>query len=95
MGFCQWAEMGPKVGFWVQKWVMGRNPLLTPRESGKSLEKVWKKSRKGPERLFRDFFQTLGGPGAGGPGRLFSDFFGVPGPEGPRDPCKWPTGSQG
>ena len=19
--FCQWAEMGPKVGFWVQKWV--------------------------------------------------------------------------
>ena len=21
MGFCQWAEMGPKVGFGVQKWV--------------------------------------------------------------------------
>ena len=21
MGFGQWAEMGPKVGFWVQKWV--------------------------------------------------------------------------
>ena len=21
MGFCQWAETGPKVGFWVQKWV--------------------------------------------------------------------------
>ena len=46
-----------------------------PRESGKSLEKVFRD-------LFRDFFQTLqtfsrlfpdsrGGPGAGGPGRLF------------------------
>ena len=69
----------------------------TPRESGKSLEKVWrvwKKSRKGSERRFRDFFQTLGGPGAGGPGRLFSDFFGVSGPQGARDACKWPTGSQ-
>ena len=50
-----------------------------PRESGTSLEKVgrvWKKSRKGPERLF-------------------PDFVGVSGPEGPRDPCKWPTGPQG
>ena len=28
MGFCQWAEAGPKVGFWVQKWLnMHQNPL--------------------------------------------------------------------
>ena len=27
MGFCQWAEMGPNVGFGVQKWVQsGSNP---------------------------------------------------------------------
>ena len=67
--------------------------------------RVWKKSRKGLFGTFwrhfpdsRDFFETFsrlsGGPGAGGPERLFSDFFGVSGPEGPRDPCKWPTGSQ-
>ena len=34
----------------------------SPRESGKSLEKVWrvwKKSTKGRERPFRDFFETL------------------------------------
>ena len=44
-----------------------RNPLaifrgLSGQESGKSLEKVrrvWKKSRKGPERLLRDFFQPF------------------------------------
>ena len=54
----------------------------TPRESGKSLEnvrRVWKKSRKGPKKTCS---------------RLFPDFFGVSGPEVPRDPCKWPTGSQ-
>ena len=34
LGFCQWAEMGPKVGFWVPKWVkVGRNPLLTHFEA--------------------------------------------------------------
>ena len=56
-------------------------------ESGKSLEKV-------PKDFFETFSRLSGGPGAGGPGRLFSDFFGVSGPEGPRDPCKWSTGSQ-
>ena len=70
-----------------------------------SPEKVWKESResgkspeKVPKRLFRDFFQTLGGPGAGGFFqtffRLFQTFFRLSGPEGPKDPCKWPTGSQ-
>ena len=59
----------------------------TPRESGKSLEKV-------PKDFFETFSRLSGGPGAGGPGRLFSDFLGVSGPEGMRDPCKWPTGSQ-
>ena len=46
----------------------------------------------------RSFFEASSrlsrGPRAGGPGRHFSDFFGVSGPPGPRDPCKWPTGSQ-
>ena len=28
MGLCQWAEMGPKVGFGVQKWV--KSPTLNP-----------------------------------------------------------------
>ena len=31
MGFCQWAEMGPKVGFWVHKWVQsGSKPTVHP-----------------------------------------------------------------
>ena len=31
MGFCQWAEMGPKVGFGVQKWVKsGSKPTFDP-----------------------------------------------------------------
>ena len=62
----------------------------TPRESGKSLEKVFRdlfKTFSRLSRLFRDVFQTLGGSRAGGSGRLFSDFFGVSGPEGPSDPC--------
>ena len=61
-----------------------------PRESGKSLEKVF----SGP---FQDFFQTLetfsrlfpdsrGALGPEAPGDFFSDFFGVSGPEGPRVP---------
>ena len=38
MGFCQYPEMGPKVGqkwvFWVQKWVkMRQNPLFRPLET--------------------------------------------------------------
>ena len=31
MGFCKWAEMGPKVGFGVQKWVKsGSKPTFHP-----------------------------------------------------------------
>ena len=31
MGFCKWAEKGPKVGFWVQRWVeSGSKPTLNP-----------------------------------------------------------------
>ena len=31
MGFCQWAEMVPKVGFWVQRWVKsGSQPTFHP-----------------------------------------------------------------
>ena len=74
---------------------------LWPRDPPESLEKVSKKSGesgKSLEKVPRDFFETFsrlsGGPGAGGPGRLFSDFFRVSGLEGPRDPCKWSTGSQ-
>ena len=32
MGFCQWAEVGPKVGFWVQKRVKMGQPTLDPFE---------------------------------------------------------------
>ena len=80
-----------------------------PKKSGKSLpgppapgpQKVWKKSRTDIFEtfsrlfgLFRDFFQTFWGPGAGGPGRLFPDFFGISGPEGLRDSCSSREGSQ-
>ena len=84
---------------------LGPSGPETPKKSEKSLpeslEKVSKKSGesgKSLEKVPKDFFETFsrlsGGPGAGGPGRLFSDFFGVSGLEGPRDPCKWSTGSQ-
>ena len=80
---------GPKPRKSLKKVSRGRSPG-TPRESGKSLEKVWRvlfETFSRLSRLFPDFFQTLGGS-------LFSDFFVVSGPEGPRDPCKWSTGSQ-
>ena len=33
MGFCQWAEMDPKVGLGVQKWVeSGSKPTFHPLE---------------------------------------------------------------
>ena len=32
--FCQWAEMGPRVGLWVQKWVeSGSKPTFHPLET--------------------------------------------------------------
>ena len=55
------------------------------------LKKVSNRSRKTFSRLF---LQTLEGARGRSPARLFSDFFGVSGPRGPRDPCKWSTGSQ-
>ena len=34
MGFCQWSEMGPKVGFGVQKWVKsGSKPTFHPLQT--------------------------------------------------------------
>ena len=75
----------------LKKSLPGASTLGAPRESGKSLEEVF-------SRLCRDFFDTFsrlsGGPGASGPRQLSSDFLGVSGPEGPRDACKWSTGSQ-
>ena len=65
-----------------------------PRESGKGLEKVFSGLFPDSRDLFGTFSRLSGGPGARGPRRLFWDFFGVSGPEGPRDPCKWSTGSQ-
>ena len=61
---------------------------LRARESGKSLKKV---SRGLWPRGPRDFFQTFSRLS----GRLSPDFFWVSRPESPRDPCKWPTRSQG
>ena len=97
--YSRWGSVGHLQGS------LGPYGPETPKKSEKSLKKVlrprapprvWKKSRKSLfgtfSRLFpdsRDFFQTRGGPRG-----LVSDFFGVLGPEGPRDPCKWPTGSQ-
>ena len=64
----------------------------TPPRVWKSLEKVWrvwKKSRKGPDRLFRDFFQTLGGRRSRETFfRLFRGF----GPRGPERPLKMVNG---
>ena len=66
MGFCQWAEMGPKVGqkwgFWEQKWVkLRQNPLLHPLETHygivtkthplPSLREVETVFQKGPEAV--------------------------------------------
>ena len=88
---------GPKPRKSLEKVSWGLRPRNAPR--------VWKRSRKSLSGPFRDFLQTLQtfsrpfpdsrkvrGPPA--PGDFFSDFFGVSGPEGPRDPCKWSTGSQ-
>ena len=80
---------GPKPRKSLKKVSRGLWPRDPPRvwkksrKSLESLEKVSKRSRKTFSRLFPD-----------SAGRLFSDFFGVSGPEGPRDPCKWSTGSQ-
>ena len=68
----------------------------------KSLKKVSGKSResekrfeKVPRRFFRDFFQSLRGPQGQRPlETFFQTFVGSLGPKGPRDPCKWSTGSQ-
>ena len=57
-----------------------------------SLEKVWKKSRKGPEKTFSKLFPDSLGAQGRRPRETFFRFFGVSGPEGPRDACKWPTG---
>ena len=69
-------------------------PARGPKKSGKSPEQTF--SRLFPD--FSDFFEAFsrhfGTPGAGGPGRLFADFFGISGPEGPRNSCSSPEGSQ-
>ena len=80
-----------------------------PKKSEKSLpgppalgsQKVWKKSRKVPNRHCRDFFQTFRtfsrlfrAPGPEAPKDLFPDFLGISGPEGPRDSCSSREGSQ-
>ena len=64
------------------------------KKSGQSLESLEKVSKRSRKDSFETFSGLSGGPGAGGPGRLFSKLFGGLGPEGPRDPCKWPTDSE-
>ena len=66
----------------VWKKSLGASAPGASGESGKSLEKSFRTfSRLFPDS--RDFSQTF-----------FQIFSGFSGPEGPRDPCKWPTGSQ-
>ena len=80
--FWSLGPSGPETPKKSEKCLPGPPAPGPPQESGKSLEKVF----SGP---FRDFFQTLETFS-----RFFSDFFGVSGSDRPRDPCKWPTGSQ-
>ena len=98
---------GPETPKKSEKSLPGLRPRDPPavwkksRKSLESLEKVSKESGesgKSLEKVPKDFFETFpwlsGGPGAGGSWAFSSDFFRVSGPEGQRDPCKWPTGSQ-
>ena len=65
-----------------------KNVSKKSRESGESLEKV-------PKKLFPDFLpDSRKAWGRRLRETFLSDFLGVSGPEGPRDPCKWSTGSQ-
>ena len=70
----------------------GASGLRAPPESGKSLEKVSKRSRK-------DFFETFsrlsGGPRPEAPGDVFQTFSGFRARRARETPCKWPTRSQG
>ena len=87
------SPLGPKPPKKSKRSLPGPPAPGPSRESGKvsSLEKVSKRSRK---TFLETFSRLSGGPRARGSGRLFSDSFRVSGPEGPRDACKWSTGSQ-
>ena len=82
--------------------VCRKSPGASGPGAPESLEKVSKKSFRDLfetfsrlSRLFPDFSQTLGGPRGRRLRETFSRLFrGHSGPEGPSDPCKWPTGSQ-
>ena len=73
---------GPEIRKKSEKVSRGLRPG-TPRESGKSPRKSLGKSLEGPERLFRDFFQTLGGSR---PRETFFQTFPGFGPGGPERP---------
>ena len=71
---------GPKPQKSLKKGSRVRSPPESLEKVSKKSGESEKKSRKGPERLIQDFFQTLGGPrdffqtfrgfGPGGPARL-------------------------
>ena len=72
------GPLGPKPRK-SQKKVSGASGPRPPRESGKSLEKVsrvWKKSRKGPEKTFSRLCpDSWGGPGPEALGDFFQIFW--------------------
>ena len=81
------APPGPKPQKSLKKVSRGLQPRGPPKvwkKSGKSLKSL-EKSRKGPEKTFRDFFQTLGGPRARRPWETFFQTF-----SGSLRPSKWP-----
>ena len=88
---------GPKPRKSLEKVSRGLRPG-DPRESGKSLGKVFRdlfETFSRLSRLFRDLFQTLGGSRGRRPRETFFRLFRGFGPvSGPGDPCKWSTGSQ-
>ena len=79
---------------------LGGFPCFSPKSKARKtrvqdlFETFSRLSTQRVSRLFRDFFQILGGSGAAGPRDTFFGLSWGFGPGGPRDPCKWSTGSQ-
>ena len=53
MGFCQWAEMAAKLGFWVQKWVKSGS-----KRTSHHFKPFFRDFRESP--LFTQFFKGSG-----------------------------------
>ena len=67
------SALGPETPKKSEESLVGALAPESPRESCKSLEKVWKRSRKGPEKTSSRLFPDS--RGASAPGRLFFQTF--------------------